>query len=62
MGLRKAIAQKILEKVFVKGSLQIVLPDGDSFILGGPEKGGIVANPSCLLHVVRHNNNGALLF
>ena len=44
MGFRKAIAQKILEKVFVKGSLQIVLPDGDSFILGGPEKGGIVAH------------------
>ena len=44
MGFRKAIAQKILERVFVKGSLQIVLPDGDSFILGGPEKGGIVAH------------------
>ena len=44
MGFRKAIAQKILEKVFVKGSLQIVLPDGDSFILGGPEKGGTVAH------------------
>ena len=44
MGFRKVIAQKILEKVFVKGSLQIVLPDGDSFILDGEEKGGIVAH------------------
>ncbi len=44
MGFRKAIAQKILEKVFVKGRLQIVLPDGDGFTVDGPEKGGIVAH------------------
>jgi len=44
LGFRKAIAQKILERVFVKGSLQIVLPDGDGFTVEGPEKGGIVAH------------------
>ena len=44
MGFRKVIAQKILENIFVKGSLQMDLPDGDSVILGGSEKGGMVAH------------------
>ena len=26
------------------------------------EKGGIVAYPRCLLHIVRHNNNGGTAF
>ena len=42
LGFRKAIAQD-LEKIFVKGSLKIVLPDG-IVLFWVVEKGGIVAH------------------